>query len=623
MMNEQQSRQVRLSRLLAGVLLAWLLVAGVGASPAQADTPGWTGGSFANQETAQLSVDAVNSLLVYRLGASAPHDAERSEDGGATWQALGNPGETIHALAADPRQATVLYAGGEGHVFRSGDAGRAWQALNSPTLMSSFMGTPLPLEVDLLAPSPVQVGRIFLAGVPKGSVRGPAVLERSDDGGHSWTLLPTPSGTYNFFTSLTPDPASAQRLYAGLGNYMGGADLYRSNDVGQTWTRLAAPGVSIAFRVLDGATLASPDGPLYAFGSNPSSAIARSDDAGASWQSEATPAPVLNLAVDPFAPLHLYAILRPVSGPATLYMADQGGASWGGTGALGGELPSSVQGVNVLVISPSPPFQVYAATNAGIFRYATAPSHGPHYFPETGFSIAVPAFWDYFSHRGGVATFGYPVSRTVTFQSFPVQFFQRHVMQLWPDGSVHLLNLLDPGLLPYTSFNFSTFPGVDSNLVATAPDPTNQPVVLTWVQQHAPNVVAGAPVNFDATFLDTVSAQTAFPNGGDAALLPGIDLEVWGVPTSQPMMDANNHNFIYLRWQRGIMMYDASCSCTQGVLLADYLKAILTGQNLPADLAQEAVNSPFLNQYDPGAPHWVRNASLLPNTDLTDAFTPE
>jgi hypothetical protein len=70
-------------------------------------------------------------------------------------------------------------------------------------------------------------------------------------------------------------------------------------------------------------------------------------------------------------------------------------------------------------------------------------------------------------------------------------------------------------------------------------------------------------------------------------------------------------------------MYDASCTCTQGILLADYLKDVLTGQNLPADLAQEAANSPFINQYDPSMPKWDHNPSLLPNTDLTNAFTAE
>jgi hypothetical protein len=71
------------------------------------------------------------------------------------------------------------------------------------------------------------------------------------------------------------------------------------------------------------------------------------------------------------------------------------------------------------------------------------------------------------------------------------------------------------------------------------------------------------------------------------------------------------------------MMYDATTGLTQGILLADYLKAIITGQNLPSDVNQEAQASPFLGQYDPGQPKWVHNQSLLPNTDFTNAFTPE
>ncbi|MGI8916801.1 MAG: hypothetical protein ACR2JY_24015 [Chloroflexota bacterium] len=262
------------------------------------------------------------------------------------------------------------------------------------------------------------------------------------------------------------------------------------------------------------------------------------------------------------------------------------------------------------------------STFNGVSQAASVP-HDNRYFPQTGYRIDNDTIWDYFQRRGGVPTFGYPTSRTFTFQGFTVQFFQRRIVQLGRDGQARLLNLLDAGLLNYTSFNGSTVPGVDSSLVATAPDPTDQAAVLAWVRQHAPNVAAGVPVNFDATFERTVPAQVAFPNGGGAGLMSGVELELWGIPTSEPMMDANNHNFIYLRWQRGIMMYDATCTCTQGVLLADYLKAVLTGKGIPADVAQEAANSPFPSQYYPGAPNWVRNPNLLPNTDLTDAFTPK
>jgi len=256
----------------------------------------------------------------------------------------------------------------------------------------------------------------------------------------------------------------------------------------------------------------------------------------------------------------------------------------------------------------------------------TATSTVPHdnrYFSQTGYRIDNDTIWDYFNRRGGVNTFGYPVSRTFTLQGFTVQFFQRRIVQLDQNGHARLLNVLDPGLMPYSSFNGAQMPAYDSTLVATAPSSTDAAATLAWVKAHAPDSFQGMPVNFYQTFINTVSAATAFPSGGDSSLLPGFDLELWGIPTSNPQFDPNNHNFIYLRFQRGIMHYDAGCNCTQGILLADYLKSILTGQNLPADLNLEAQNSPFYKQYDPSAPKWVHNPSLLPNTDLTNAFTQE
>jgi hypothetical protein len=43
---------------------------------------------------------------------------------------------------------------------------------------------------------------------------------------------------------------------------------------------------------------------------------------------------------------------------------------------------------------------------------------------------------------------------------------------------------------------------------------------------------------------------------------------------------------------------------------------------LPTDLSQEAAQSPFLDQLDPGQPDWIARPAQLPNTDLTNAFTP-
>jgi hypothetical protein len=214
------------------------------------------------------------------------------------------------------------------------------------------------------------------------------------------------------------------------------------------------------------------------------------------------------------------------------------------------------------------------------------------------------------------------VSRTFRFQGFTVQFFQRRIIQLDEDGSPRLLNVLDPGLLPYSNFNGAALPAFDGSLVGLAPAPTDGAAILDFVRSQTVDSFQDLPVGFKQTFWNTVSGSTAFPSGGNAGLLPGFDLEMWGLPTSQPAVDPNNHNVVYQRFQRGVMSYDASCGCTQGVLLADYLKSVLTGTNLPGDLATEAQSSPLLRQYDPSQPGWVHNPAQLAGTDLTNAFTP-
>jgi hypothetical protein len=263
-------------------------------------------------------------------------------------------------------------------------------------------------------------------------------------------------------------------------------------------------------------------------------------------------------------------------------------------------------------------------------------THDARFFPETGYRIDSDLIWDYFNARGGVSTFGYPVSRTFPFLGARVQVFQRQILQI--GGGVHELNLLDPDLMPITSVNFSTFPAFDRTLADQAPPVygrTYATDVVRFVRAHAPDTWNGLPVRFYQTFVGAVSLQTAYPNGGgNPALLPLLNLEIWGLPTSQPDYDPNNHNFVYQRFQRGIMHYDATCHCTQGILLADTFKSVLTGQNLPADVAQQTAASPYLKLYDPTQVDAVvhvpqataSGTTMVPRvegwTDLAFAFVP-
>jgi hypothetical protein len=251
----------------------------------------------------------------------------------------------------------------------------------------------------------------------------------------------------------------------------------------------------------------------------------------------------------------------------------------------------------------------------------------PRFFSQTGYRVDQDAFWSFFQSRGGVRTFGYPVSRSFRLDGFPVQIFQRSVVQLQPDGSVATLNLLDAGLLPYSHINGSTFPAPDPAVIAQTPspsDPAYADKIVAFVQANTPDVFAGSQVNFLQTFNSTVAYEDAFPSGdGPRSLVPLLNLQMWGAPTSKPAVDPTNANFIYLRFQRGIMHFDKSCGCTQGLLLADYLKSVLVGQNLPVDLDAQARTSKYYRQYAPGQPLSIARPQELLASDLTDAFVSE
>jgi len=59
-----------------------------------------------------------------------------------------------------------------------------------------------------------------------------------------------------------------------------------------------------------------------------------------------------------------------------------------------------------------------ATLDLGLLRPTLGPAS--RYFPQTGFGVDNPAIWGYFSARGGVATFGFPVSETFRLLGFTV-----------------------------------------------------------------------------------------------------------------------------------------------------------------------------------------------------------
>jgi hypothetical protein len=286
--------------------------------------------------------------------------------------------------------------------------------------------------------------------------------------------------------------------------------------------------------------------------------------------------------------------------------------------------------------TPTPTAGVTASPSAGATATPAPVQAAPplahdegRYFSVTKFRIDDDAIYAYFQARGLVQSFGFPVSRTFTFLGCSVQIFQRQIAQHCSGSPVQLMNVLDPEIFPYTRVNGSIFPAADDKLKNSTPKPSDADygsAILAFVRTNAPNDYLGQPVNFGKTFAETVTPQ----QGGtsDPNILGLLALEIWGAPISAPAADPSNSNFIYQRFQRGIMHYTAGQG-TRGILLADYVKQILLGStlpggsanpNLPPDLAQQAQGSKYFGQYCPGGTRWLCRPGDLPNSDLTFAF---
>jgi photosystem II stability/assembly factor-like uncharacterized protein len=234
------------------------------------------------------------------------------------WSPIGPDGGEILALAADPQQNGVVYAGTAGGVFKSMDGGATWsrssRGLKGATVLA-------------LAVAPTSRSTLYA-----GTYRGVSV---SRDGGATWTgtALKDPN-----VLSLAVDPRDARRIWAGTSN-----GLYGSRDAGAHWSYVVS---NLIARALDVALDPVHPDTLYAAVAGlegPSvEGIVRSTDGGTTWKllSHGLEAAYpwqdhVRVAVDPQNPNVVYASFyespAPGTRPDVTYRSTDGGDHWTAT----------------------------------------------------------------------------------------------------------------------------------------------------------------------------------------------------------------------------------------------------------------------------------------------------
>ena len=286
----------------------------------------------------------------------------RSDNQGRTWQAVKSRLDpaTIHALAVDPNNSSVLYAGTDGgplgtnNVWRSEDGGKNWQHFNLslPAGPNRIIPTVTALVTDPNHPNILYVG-----------TDGQGVY-RFLNGQIGYTLVGGASLPAATVRDLLVDTHS--RLYA-----LTGQGLYIfTNDKWQHIDTLPEPPVSFAI---------APGDPQILYAGTPSTGTYRSTDGGQTWQHIVdglgyTPGSrlfITALAVDPQNSSHVVAATAYALGmhhlsPYGLYESTTAGEKWVKITALN-------RLTTQLTFTPQ---GILAATNEGFQRYQPSPAAG-------------------------------------------------------------------------------------------------------------------------------------------------------------------------------------------------------------------------------------------------------
>jgi hypothetical protein len=169
-----------------------------------------------------IAVDPTNAGVVY-AGGFGPDGVFKSTNGGATWSPLstGNPPLTGYALVVDPTNPAIVYAAAFGGVYRSTQGGNNWVSVSN-----GVHPLPVSLVIDPAAP-----GTLYAGGHPGTSATFPGVVKTTNAGG-LWspvnTGLPNVPGTAVAALALDPDTGA---VYAGLE----GVGVYKTTNGGASW----------------------------------------------------------------------------------------------------------------------------------------------------------------------------------------------------------------------------------------------------------------------------------------------------------------------------------------------------------------------------------------------------
>jgi hypothetical protein len=338
-----------------------------GADAANAPPDGGAGGPDAGdasirgwiQVSSGLEGAVVNALVVdpnhpATVYAGTTTGVWKTTDGGDSWLPWSKglpagPESLVQALAIDPQDTRVVYAGGLG-VYKTTNGGNSWAPMNNgPSGMASQ-------PFYALAVDPAHQGYVF-AGL-----FGPKVY-RSSDAGATWMDV-----TFNINQYGPPVHAFAIHPSTGMvyaATY--GAGLYRmlyngTGDMTKGWTAVGDPALSLTGTgvYLNAVAFDPANSSSIEVGGDTSPSIVRSTSDGRVFGGATAPPPVFVTA--------LAATAGPGAAATRWYAGGSDGVYSSPDGDTFTHSPSISERVNALAVDPTNANVAYAGTSKGVYK---------------------------------------------------------------------------------------------------------------------------------------------------------------------------------------------------------------------------------------------------------------
>lgn len=305
-----------------------------------------------------LAVDPTDPQVLYAgtgIYGSGGGGVYKSEDSGLTWRLAVNglPNEVVKTLAFSRDVPPTLYTnvGPRGDIYASTDGAESW----------TYVGLDSELCCNFdrrMYVSPSDRNVLFIVE-PSGGV------SRSYDGGQNWLSVKDERGEIRAL-SLAIDPADTNVVYLGTE----GNGVYKSTDGGETWS-LANRGM-LDYRIT--ALAVDPAQPQTIYAGRYGGELFKSTDGGQSWNDLTDKLPhqksphqsIRDIAIDPAAPDTVYLLVEWV-GALVSY---DGGVRWRVLGKPG-EVSNPSFTAMVTIFDPQL-LLVVGIKDSGGWRYAAA-----------------------------------------------------------------------------------------------------------------------------------------------------------------------------------------------------------------------------------------------------------